>query len=489
MLAAKQPVSQLADDQTEHLSENARDVELHHQLYRYAEDLVQSNERCTMLENQIENLRDTCTWLEDSRRQLDDLIRTSRDIHIITDGDGTIFQSNPAAAVLAPLARLAGENLGAWVLPAYRDNFLDQRIKAFSEKREDDIEWEMHLHQAANDTSPLIVSAQVLPLYKNDQVSGLHWVLRNISHLRTTEFEAQIATTVFENAAEGIMITDPNGEILAVNPAFTKISGYSADEAIGHNASFLRSGVQDEAFYADFWHSLHENRSWQGELFHRKKSGEMYPEWQTISAATDKDNRVLSYVAIFSDISRLMRAEKRLAYLAHYDLLTGLPNRHLFQERITQGIANTKRSGIPFTLIFIDLNKFKEINDTLGHHAGDFVLKEVSKRLLAVIREVDTVARLGGDEFVIIAPGLRGANDIGLLCRKAIKALRQPILIDGQSRFISGSFGCAEHPKHGEDESTLLRNADKAMYQAKAAADSDYVIYEAGNSFPAEIKP
>jgi diguanylate cyclase (GGDEF)-like protein/PAS domain S-box-containing protein len=282
------------------------------------------------------------------------------------------------------------------------------------------------------------------------------------------------------------MITDAKGEILAVNPAFTQITGYSADEAIGHNVSLLKSGVQDEAFYTDFWHSLRENRGWQGELYNRKKSGEMYPEWLTISAASDSDGSVLSYVAIFSDISRLLRAEKRLAYLAHYDTLTGLPNRHLFQDRLTQILASAKRSSTPFTLIFIDLDKFKEVNNTLGHHAGDRVLQEVGKRLLGQVREIDTVARLGGDEFVIIAPSLSGAENIDRFCWKAIQVLSQPIHVDGRELLISSSFGCAEFPSHGEDDETLLRNADNTMYRAKAAGGNIHFIYEAGNSFPVE---
>jgi diguanylate cyclase (GGDEF)-like protein/PAS domain S-box-containing protein len=487
MESVKQPASQLANGQTLRLPGGARDVALHDQLYRYAEDLEQSIERCMKLEAQNKNLRESCTWLEDSRRQFDDVIRSSRDIHIITDLVGTILQSNPAAMAIAPLQRLAGESLSAWVLPQYYENFHNQRINAVDETSQDNSEWEMHLRHVSNDTFPLIVSARVLPLYKNKEVHGLHWVLRDITYLRETEFDTQIATTVFKSAAEGVMITDAKGEILAVNPAFTQITGYSADEAIGRNAGFIKSGVQNAAFYADFWNALRTNRAWQGELYNRKKSGEMYPEWLTISAACDSDGSVLSYVAIFSDISRLLRAEKRLAYLAHYDTLTRLPNRHLFQDRLTQILVSAKRSSAPFTLIFIDLDKFKEINDTLGHHAGDRVLQEAGKRLLREVREIDTVARLGGDKFVIIAPSLSGADNIGRVCRKAIESLSQPIHVEGRELLISGSIGCAEYPIHGDDDATLLRNADNAMYRAKAAGGNGYFIYEAGSQSPAEF--
>ncbi|MCX7147626.1 MAG: GGDEF domain-containing protein [Sulfuritalea sp.] len=179
-------------------------------------------------------------------------------------------------------------------------------------------------------------------------------------------------------------------------------------------------------------------------------------------------------------MSRLLRAEKRLSYLAHHDSLTGLPNRLLFQDRLAQTLAQAKRSGVQFTLIFIDLDNFKPINDTLGHAIGDRVLQEAANRLSGSVRECDTVARLGGDEFVILAPGLVGDTDIGGLCNKMIDALRQPIQAQGNELFIGGSFGCAEYPNHGDDEVVLLKCADIAMYKAKAAGGNCYAIYEGG---------
>ena len=207
----------------------------------------------------------------------------------------------------------------------------------------------------------------------------------------------------------------------------------------------------------------------------------MYPEWLSISAARNNDGQVLSYVAMFTDVSRLLRAEKRLAYLAHFDTLTGLPNRHLFEDRLEQALASGKRSGTVFTLIFIDLDDFKKINDLYGHHAGDQVLQVAGKRLQASIREIDTVARLGGDEFVIIAPGLNGKDDIARVCLKAIEALVQPIDLEGREVKIGGSFGCTQYPHDGEDGTSLLRHADNAMYRAKAAGGNAYVIHEAAD--------
>lgn len=481
------PPGILANGQTLRLPGSSRENALHDQLYRYAEDLEQSITRCSALEARNKELSDTCAWLEASRHELDEMVRGSQDIHLITNTIGTILQCNPAASALASPHRLAGENLAEWVLPEHVDNWNHLCTSAITDSTEGHSERELHLRHASNDTFPLIVAARAFPLYRNGAIQGIHWILRNITYLRETEFDTQIATMVFKSAAEGVMITDSDGEILAVNPAFSVITGYTADEAIGRNASMLRSGVQDDAFYADFWRTLREKGKWQGEIYNRKKSGEMFPEWLTISAASDSGGKVLSYVAIFSDISRLLRAEKRLAYLAHYDMLTGLPNRHLFQDRLTQMLVNAKRASTSFTLIFIDLDDFKAVNDTQGHHTGDRVLQEAGRRIAASLREVDTVARLGGDEFVIIAPGLSGDENIGLVCSKMIEALKKPITLDGLNMQIGGSFGCAEYPRHGDDETTLLHQADSAMYRAKASGGNSYFISATGEILPGKM--
>jgi diguanylate cyclase (GGDEF)-like protein len=250
----------------------------------------------------------------------------------------------------------------------------------------------------------------------------------------------------------------------------------------------LSSGLQSREFYIEFWRALHDEGLWQGELFNRRKSGEVYPEWLTVTAVRDAEGRVISYIAVLSDLSRLLAAEKHLAYLAHYDTLTGLPNRHLFQDRLERTISQSKRTGTQFTLIFIDLDNFKRVNDTHGHIVGDGVLKEQAKRLASTVRESDTVARLGGDEFVILAPGLVGATEIGHFCSKLVAAIGQPMLIEEHILVIGGSFGCAEFPNHGNDEISLLRCADDAMYQAKRAGGGRHAIYDSGQPPVQQVK-
>ena len=478
--------SRLAGGQAFRLPGADRAAALHDQLYRYAEDFQQMVERNGELEAQYEALRESSERLIESRKELDELVRSSRDIHIVTDADGCILQSNPAGAVLAPLSEMPGRKLGDWVLPSHREIFLALQSEAINGIEPSEHVCEIHLQRAAGNGSRLIASAQALAVRQNGIVNYLHWILRDQTHLRETEFETQISTMVFKHSDEGVMITGLDGSILVVNPAFCRITGYSADEVVGQTPRILSSGKQDAAFYAEFWQALRENGSWQGEMYNRRKNGEVYPEWLTVSAVRAADGSILSYIAVFTDLSRLLQAERRLSYLAHHDSLTGLPNRLLFQDRLAQTLALAKRSCIQFTLIFIDLDKFKPINDTLGHAVGDRVLQEAANRLSGSVRECDTVARLGGDEFVVLAPGLLGDTDIGGLCNKLIDALRQPIQASGNEVFIGGSFGCATYPNHGEDELMLLKCADAAMYQAKSAGGNAYVIH-AGSAMPDRI--
>lgn len=296
------------------------------------------------------------------------------------------------------------------------------------------------------------------------------------SKLQNVTLESRISSIVLKNAAEGVMITDRSGKILAINPAFSQITGFCEAEAIGQTPRILNSGCQDAAFYQNLWQSLQKAGSWQGELLNKRKNGEIYLQRLTISSIRDSEGLIQNFVALLFDQSQ---TDKNLSYLAYHDTLTGLPNRQLLQERIGQRLTQSKRSNEKFTLIFIDLDHFKQINDTLGHAIGDCVLCEAAKRLLASVREADTVARLGGDEFVILATNLTGSDDIGLFCSKAIAALAHPMQLAGHELFIGSSFGCAEYPQDGDDEDTLMRHADQAMYQAKAIGGNTYVIYHA----------
>ena len=466
----------LPEGQEARLPGSSRDASLHDQLYRYAEDLQQMIVRQQALESECETLRDACTRLSESRDTIESLIVRSADLHIVTDVDGHVLHCNPACAGLADPRHLVGTSLRSWVKQSHRANFDRLRQHALTRPEGSD-EWELHLQREGATRSPMLVSAHALAVQREGEVRTLYWVLRDVTRLREIQFESQISSMVFRTTSEGVMITDVEGEILAVNPAFCQITGYSPEDVVGRTPGILRSGMHDAMFYADFWRRLRDEGSWKGEIYNRRKNGEIYPEWLAVNAARDEKGNILSYISVFSDLSRILQTERRLAYLAHHDMLTGLPNRLLFQDRLGQVLAQARRTTTPFTLIFIDLDRFKQINDSLGHEIGDIVLKEAAARLSGAVREVDTVARLGGDEFVIIAPELGTPEAVAVVCRKVIAALGETIDIDGHELFIGGSLGCAIWPQHGDDENALLKNADHAMYQAKAAGGNNFVLH------------
>jgi len=299
---------------------------------------------------------------------------------------------------------------------------------------------------------------------------------------RNTGVVSQLGLMEYKNTSEAVMVTDFSGEILSVNHDFTEITGYTAEEVIGNNPRLLNSGKQDDEFYQVFWQSLRETGSWNGRLQNRRKNGEIYTEWLSISATRDSTGKPLNYIAVFSDLSKLLAVEKRLAFLAYHDSLTDLPNRLLLQERLDQMLSLSVRTNEPLSLVLIDLDHFKAVNYTYGHQAGDQVLKEVANRLTKAVRESDTVARLGGDEFVILAPGLSGDDEIVQFCNKTIQALLPAIMVDGTNMYIGASFGCAEYARHGKDSDTLFKHADISMYRAKLAGGNRCSIYHSKES-------
>lgn len=281
------------------------------------------------------------------------------------------------------------------------------------------------------------------------------------------ERRQQLADTVFDNSTEGIVVTDADVRILAINRAFTAITGYEEAEVIGQNPRLLQSGRQDESFYAAMWSSLVETSSWQGEIWNRRKSGELYPEWLSISAVRDADGRIVNFIGLFSDITSIKASQERLDYLAHHDALTGLSNRLLLGARIEQALTRMKRAGTLVALVYLDLDGFKPVNDRLGHEAGDAVLVEVAERLSRSVRDQDTVARIGGDEFAILLEGIHTRDDTDRTLRQIDDALKDEFNWRSSKIDVSASVGVSVAPEDGMDASTLLKTADANMYRAK----------------------
>ncbi|MEX5592577.1 bifunctional diguanylate cyclase/phosphodiesterase [Pseudomonas orientalis] len=309
------------------------------------------------------------------------------------------------------------------------------------------------------------LSSRPLPIGEEDCMLT---IARDITERQQMQEKLQQAATVFESTAEGVLITDTRQNISAVNRAFSEITGYSEAEALGHTPRLLASGLHDSAFYAAMWHQLTTQGHWQGEISNRRKNGELYPSWLTISAVSNSDQVVTHFVAVFADISSLKLAQARLDYQAHHDPLTGLPNRTLFESRLQAALNGQQESGNQGAVLFLDLDRFKHINDSLGHPVGDLLLKDIAVRLKDQLRDIDTVARLGGDEFIILLPGLQQASDAQYLANKLLDCFTPPFQAGEHEFFISASIGTSLYPQDGTDVATLVKNADAAMYRSKA---------------------
>jgi diguanylate cyclase (GGDEF)-like protein/PAS domain S-box-containing protein len=311
---------------------------------------------------------------------------------------------------------------------------------------------------------------------KPTRMIGTH---SDISERHKREEELRLAATVFDTVDEAVVITDMENRIVSVNPAFTTITGYQAAEVIGKDPKLLGSGTHSPEFYLGMWQQLTSSGAWHGEIRNRHRNGKLYVEWLAIKRVCNHHGVPTHYVAVFSDITERKAAEERMQHLAHYDLLTGLANRTLFTDRLQQTVAKARRDKTNLALMFIDLDEFKPVNDALGHHIGDLLLKEVALRLQECLRrESDTVGRLGGDEFVVILPEIAAAKDALSVADKIVQAINQPFDVIGHGINISASIGIALFPEHGSDEKLLLKSADAAMYRAKEGGRNQLVLAE-----------
>jgi diguanylate cyclase (GGDEF)-like protein/PAS domain S-box-containing protein len=310
-------------------------------------------------------------------------------------------------------------------------------------------------------------------------------IARDITEREQMQERLHQAATVFESTAEGVMITDLEQRITAVNRAFTSITGYSEAEALGQSPRLLASGRHDSAFYAAMWHQLAAEGHWQGEIWNRRKDGELFPEWLTISAVRDQSGLTTHFVGVFADISSLKQAQDRLDYQAHHDPLTGLPNRMLFESRLDNALNDARTDHSRGAVLFLDLDRFKHINDSLGHPVGDLLLKSIAQRLREQLRDVDTVARLGGDEFIVLLPGLHQPRDAERVATKLLTCFNAPFQADGHEFFISSSIGISLFPEDGNDVATLVKNADAAMYSSKAKGRNRVEFYTRNLTFQA----
>lgn len=326
--------------------------------------------------------------------------------------------------------------------------------------------------------------------FKNEQeiTLGMIGVSRNITDRKQAEVNLQLAASVFTHAREGIMITDAAGTIIEVNATFTNISGYSREEAVGQKPRILQSGRHGAEFYAAMWKSLLEEDYWCGEIWNRRKNGEVYAETLTISAVRDNTGKTLNYVGLFADITPMKEHQQHLEHIAHYDALTGLANRVLLADRLQQAMNQSQRRNESLAVVYLDLDGFKTVNDTHGHEVGDQLLITVAQGMKDALREGDTLARIGGDEFVAVLVDLEQMTDCEPILARLLGAASEPITVNNIVLQVSASIGVTLYPLDGADAEQLMRHADQAMYIAKQAGKNCYHLFDVDHDMAAQTR-
>jgi diguanylate cyclase (GGDEF)-like protein/PAS domain S-box-containing protein len=292
-------------------------------------------------------------------------------------------------------------------------------------------------------------------------------IVEDITERKRVEADLQLAAQVYQSSSEGMLVTDAENRIIGVNAAFTRMTGYALEEIQGKDPRLFKTGYQERAFYEEMWRSLREDGYWQGELWDRCKDGDVKATRLTINAITNEDGTVQRYVALYSDITEKKRSDETIWRQANFDMLTGLPNRRMFRDRLEQEVLKSIRSGTRVALFLIDLDRFKEVNDTLGHALGDALLRQAAHRLAACVRQSDTVARLGGDEFTVVLSNSHDVRHVETVAQKIVETLAVPFQLEGEQAYVTASIGITLYPNDAKDVDELIRNADQAMYAAK----------------------
>lgn len=464
------------------------DVELHNELKRvvaksesaeatvFTRMLRELHAHQIELEIQHRELLKAQQQLNESRSRYANLYDSSALCYFSFDQHGLVMETNLAGASLVRTSRasLIGMPFINFVARQDRKKFLRQVHRYLSGDVLSSAEFVLEL---LGGKTIEVQMTGVASRFPDGQAKFCRAVLTDITERRLIERKLNLSATALENIQEGIVLTDEQARILAVNSAFSTVTGYAADEVVGHTPAILKSGLHDEQFYREMYVSLKKHDRWQGEIRNRRKDGEVYLEWLNISAIRNNSGEIEYYIGVFSDISNQEQMKKRLHQLAYYDELTGLPNRALLYDRISLELVHAKRDASMMALLFIDLDGFKAINDMYGHFAGDQFLREVAERLGSCVREGDTLSRMGGDEFVALLRNVADEHVAAQVAGRMLEVCAEPFAIDGQELLVTISVGISIYPRDGEIGSDLLRNADTAMYRAKAYGKNNYQFF------------
>ncbi|MDK9701778.1 MAG: PAS domain S-box protein [Sulfuritalea sp.] len=411
----------------------------------------------------------------ESERELRGILDDLQDTYYRTDQTGTIVRASRSVEQL--LGYTAEEMLGRKLTDFYcsqadRDEFL-AKMQANGGHI---VGGESRLRHRDGHELWVITTAHFIRDAAGNVV-GVEGTTRDNTRQRRAEEELRLAAKVFESSGEAIMITDAEGCIISVNQAFSRITGHAAAEVVGRNASMLASGRHGREFFADMWRAMLDSGYWHGEIWNRRRNGEIFPEWLGISSVRDGQGKITHFVGIFADISERKAAEAKIAFLAHHDPLTGLPNRLLLKDRMEQAMVHGERNGNRVALLFVDLDRFKAVNDAFGHPVGDALLRDAAQRLLDCVRDSDTISRHGGDEFLVVLTDLQNSEVPARIAAKIMAVLGEPFHIDDHEATISASVGIAVYPEDGAVFDELLKKADIAMYHAKEAGRNAFRFY------------
>lgn len=411
--------------------------------------------------------------IEDSRQFNRLLISKSSTGLLLCTSDGNIIDANPA------FLKIVGRTIEE--LQAF--NYFDLIASKYIDKEKE------RLHNlfekgsfAACESCFINRNGPKIPIKMSGELvtmnnSSYGWIsIEDISDFKKREAELLLSSVVFENSQEAIFITDSKKRILKINKAFTDVTGFSSEEVMGKSPSLLKSGRHESSFYTEMFHEIDQTGTWHGEIWNKRKDGTIYPSLQSISAVHDENHRLIRYVSILTDISMQKAYEQQLYDHAHRDTLTGLPNRLYFEQKFEQILLRAQYIQQKFALFFIDLNRFKEVNDTMGHDAGDLLLQAVARSLKEGVRSEDIVARLGGDEFVVIIETILNEDEAVKIARNLMEKAHQVIYVNENTILPSLSIGIAIYPDHGTERSELLKCADQAMYHAKHNTQEFYYL-------------
>jgi diguanylate cyclase (GGDEF)-like protein/PAS domain S-box-containing protein len=407
---------------------------------------------------------------ETHRRQI--LVDQSRDGIVVMEESGKVYEVNRAFADMLGYTQDELMQMSVW---DWEQNFpraqTEEMMRSVDERGH-----HFETRHTRKDGSIIDVELSTNAT-RIDNRTLIFAVSRDITERKQTENSLKLAALVYQNSREAMMVTDADGTIVAINPTFTRVTGYSMEEVLGNNPRMLQSGEHAPEFYAAMWGQLQKDGHWSGEIVDKRKDGALYPVWLSINAVYDSKGDVQSWVAQFSDITEKKDAEQQIWRQANFDQLTGLPNRRMFLDRLGEDIKKSRRSGLPMALLFLDLDHFKLVNDSLGHDMGDLLLQQAADRLRECVRESDTIARLGGDEFTLILNNLTDSGRVGAIAQKILWRLAEPFTLGNEQAYVSGSVGITLYPADATDAEGLLKNADQAMYGSKKAGRGRYQYF------------